>query len=197
MRAINADILYKSKFHPFPYTQAIPAGEDAESYMHGWNDAIDAIIEDEPTIEPEPFKDDKGCSNCMYSGRPTYKSPCSECRDYSQWEMESISRSCENSTECEDAVSRRKAFEYFVSLWECIGTIMDREEWEDVCKTTANELPSVTPKRKTGKWIITCEFEDCYYAKCNQCNITQVFYFNKQLTNFCPNCGADMRKENR
>lgn len=47
---------------------------------------------------------------------------------------------------CEDAVSRRKAFEYFVSLWECIGTIMDREEWEDVCKTTVNELPSVTPK---------------------------------------------------
>lgn len=36
---------------------------------------------------PEPCEDDKGCSNCMYSGRPTYKSPCSECRDNSQWEM--------------------------------------------------------------------------------------------------------------
>ena len=46
---------------------------------------------------------------------------------------------------CEDAVSREKVFGYFVSLWECIGTIMDRDEWEDVCKTTANELPSAQP----------------------------------------------------
>lgn len=45
----------------------------------------------------------------------------------------------------EDAVSREKVFEYFVSLWECIGTIMDRDEWEDVCKTTVNELPSAQP----------------------------------------------------
>ena len=41
-----------------------------------------------------------------------------------------------------DLISRRKAFEYFVTLWECIGTIMDRDEWEDVCMTTANEIPS-------------------------------------------------------
>lgn len=41
-----------------------------------------------------------------------------------------------------DLISRRKTFEYFVTLWECIGTIMDRDEWEDVCMTTANEIPS-------------------------------------------------------
>lgn len=44
-----------------------------------------------------------------------------------------------------DSISRRKAFEYFVTLWECIGTIMDRDEWEDVCMTTANEIPSAQP----------------------------------------------------
>lgn len=43
-------------------------------------------IEELPSAHPEPCKDDKGCSSCMYSGRPTYKSPCSECRDNSQWE---------------------------------------------------------------------------------------------------------------
>ena len=43
-------------------------------------------------------------------------------------------------------ISRRKAFEYFVALWECIGTIMDRDEWEDVCMTTANEIPSAHPE---------------------------------------------------
>ena len=50
-------------------------------------------------------------------------------------------------------------------------------------------------ERKTGEWIVTAEFEDCCYAKCNQCKVTQVFYYNKPLTNFCPNCGADMRGE--
>ena len=49
------------------------------------------------------------------------------------------------------------------------------------------------PERKKGKWIVTSEFEDCRYAKCNQCKVTQVFYYNKPLTNFCPNCGADMK----
>ena len=52
-----------------------------------------------------------------------------------------------------DLISRRKAFEYFVTLWECIGTIMDRDEWEDVCMTTANEIPSAQPE------IIRCK--DC------------------------------------
>ena len=44
-----------------------------------------------------------------------------------------------------DCISRQKAFEYFVALWECIGTIMDRDEWEDACITTANEIPSAQP----------------------------------------------------
>ena len=42
----------------------------------------------------------------------------------------------------DDLISRRAAIEIFTQLWDCIGTIMDRDEWEDVCKTTANELPS-------------------------------------------------------
>lgn len=47
-----------------------------------------------------------------------------------------------------DLISRRKAFEYFVTLWNCIGTIMDRDEWEDVCMTTANEIPSAKPQEE-------------------------------------------------
>ena len=50
-------------------------------------------------------------------------------------------------------------------------------------------------ERKKGKWIVTSEFEDCRYVKCNQCKVTQVFYYNKPLTNFCPNCGAEMTEE--
>lgn len=56
-----------------------------------------------------------------------------------------------------DCISRQKAFEYFATLWECIGTIMDRDEWEDVCTTTANEIPSAEPE------IIRCK--DCKHYK--------------------------------
>ena len=51
-------------------------------------------------------------------------------------------------------------------------------------------------QQKKGEWIATSEFEDCIYAKCNQCKVTQVFYYNKPLTNFCPNCGAHMGDKN-
>jgi hypothetical protein len=58
-------------------------------------------------------------------------------------------------------------------------------------------LPPVQPEEKTGEWVVTSEFEDCRYVKCNQCKVTQVFYYNKPLTNFCPNCGADMRGDTK
>lgn len=45
-----------------------------------------------------------------------------------------------------------------------------------------------------GKWTVISTFEDCFYAQCEKCNTTQVFYYGKQLTNYCPNCGADMRE---
>ena len=54
MRLIDADNIEKAKFHPLPYTHITPTDADAESYERGWNDAIDAIVENEPTIEPEP-----------------------------------------------------------------------------------------------------------------------------------------------
>ena len=64
-----------------------------------------------------------------------------------------------------DLINRRKAFEYFVTLWECIGTIMDRDEWEDVCMTTANEIPSAQPDAVTASLeeLINDYGEDGYF----------------------------------
>jgi hypothetical protein len=53
MRAIDADALNSIKFHSLPYTHITPSDADAESYKRGWNDSIDSIIENAPTIEPE------------------------------------------------------------------------------------------------------------------------------------------------
>ena len=44
--------------------------------------------------EPQTMTDkDKNCLTCEFSGRPTYKSPCSECNEYSQWEKK-LPKSC-------------------------------------------------------------------------------------------------------
>lgn len=61
-----------------------------------------------------------------------------------------------------DLISRRKAFEYFVTLWECIGTIMDRDEWEDVCMTTANEIPSAEPETSSSGSISCMKSENTH-----------------------------------
>ena len=53
MRLIDADALNKIKFHPLPYTHITPSDVDAESYERGWNDAVDAIMSEAETVEPE------------------------------------------------------------------------------------------------------------------------------------------------
>lgn len=51
-RYTHADELSRAKFHPLPYTHIIPADiKDVEAYERGWNDAIDAIIENAPTAD--------------------------------------------------------------------------------------------------------------------------------------------------
>lgn len=100
----------------------------------------------------------------------------------------------------EDTISRKAAIECLEHLSACdepfveIGTDDETFIGKYEAITEISDLPPAQPERKTGKWVVTSEFEDCRYAKCNQCNVTQVFYYNKPLTNYCPNCGADMRE---
>ena len=57
-------------------------------------------------------------------------------------------------------------------------------------------LPSVQPERKTGHWIKTARWGRVYY--CDQCRNYLDFdgvNAGRGSTNFCPNCGADMRGE--
>lgn len=50
MKTFNAEELRKIKFHPLPYTHITPSDVDAESYKRGWNDAVDSIMENAPTL---------------------------------------------------------------------------------------------------------------------------------------------------
>jgi hypothetical protein len=60
--------------------------------------------------------------------------------------------------------------------------------------TILNELPSVTPTRKKGHWIMTSDYlTTAYgsvdYVKCSCCGEDSL-----EEGNYCPNCGADMRE---
>lgn len=63
-RYIDAENLSKVKYHNLPYTHIVPNGENVESYERGWNDAIDAIIENEPTADVTKVI---CCKDCFYA----------------------------------------------------------------------------------------------------------------------------------
>lgn len=61
--------------------------------------------------------------------------------------------------------------------------------------------PTIEPQRKKGKWIDTTQGD---HYKCSCCGTRAAFWFNEEnssgwekdmsewLSDFCPNCGADM-----
>ena len=80
----------------------------------------------------------------------------------------------------------------------------DGGEWaeavtEEFCRDI-DEQPTVQPERKKGEWLRYGEDgypnnEDTVFWQCDQC-LEQYTGRTKRIPNFCPNCGADMRKEN-
>ena len=83
--------------------------------------------------------------------------------------------------------------------------------YQQDAKTMIYEIKKITDfptadvvERKKGKWI-TCVNSD--HWKCNQCGCRAGFWFNEEnssewendmsewLSDYCPNCGAEMRKE--
>ena len=80
---------------------------------------------------------------------------------------------------CEDAVSRKLVIRAFTQLWSLLKTVADRDEWEDICRTTANILRPVTQEprwiscserlpEEDGQYLITvkykpeADYEDIY-----------------------------------
>ena len=154
------------------------------------------------------------CNNCENNGKDN--DSCDEChRKYQNWAasrntIESVinalpSASTELSNDSPkldnkngELISRQDAIKYFAELWECIEAISDREEWEDVCVTTVNEIKSAEPQKK-GKW----DFMGWQMFQCSECKhmFTQDFLegwkeytYESHFPPFCPNCGADMRE---
>lgn len=61
---------------------------------------------------------------------------------------------------------------------------------EEIFETIIDEQPTVEPKR--GEWIDMREsYKDIPQCKCSACGCFRIGL----ETNFCPHCGADMRKK--
>lgn len=59
--------------------------------------------------------------------------------------------------------------------------------WDEVYNAMS-DLPSIQPEQKTGRWLIN---SDGYYPYCSICkNEPQ----GRIMTDYCPNCGAKMKK---
>ena len=96
---------------------------------------------------------------------------------------------------CEDAISREAVIKIAKELpnrnpsYSHTCDVVDRTDLIDYIE----ELPSVTPKseeRPKGKWEYDAD-KDKSGGHCNRCGH---FLRYGEKTNFCPDCGADMRE---
>ena len=88
-----------------------------------------------------------------------------------------------------DLVSRQAVKDIFTELYgiSAIGSAFDKEEWADICETTASELPSAQPERKTGHWILDRSGAYC----CSKCMEPCATYaMMKPRDKFCKMCGS-------
>lgn len=92
---------------------------------------------------------------------------------------------------CEDAISRKAVLD----IWHTSYSDNREENDEIQYKKIAFELPSVTPIREHGEWIKVTNGRGGH--ECSQCGHYAPSYQNgaEHLSDFCPKCGADMRKE--
>ena len=84
-----------------------------------------------------------------------------------------------------DTISRKQAIDGKISIQRTNGVEMYSDEAVPVEYLKA--LPPAHPERERGYWAIN---PDGYYPYCSECRMEPK---SGDMTDFCPNCGADMR----
>ena len=94
----------------------------------------------------------------------------------------------------DDLISREDAIRWVKTECNPYGNpTLDFESGKKVIKHL-EQMPSAQPERKTGRWIPHEDEDGEHYGdKCSECGEWYVMPYGK--TNFCPNCGANMRGE--
>lgn len=79
--------------------------------------------------------------------------------------------------------------EYIVNRYR---TTCEAESYKDACcdiLEKINSMPIIEPQRKKGKWKLMDDGY-CAFFVCSQCGKV-----NNYKSNFCPNCGTNMKGE--
>ena len=77
-------------------------------------------------------------------------------------------------------------------LWKTSGAECIKKLLENalrLIKRQNEEIEKFKSESHTGKWLINC---DGYYPYCSECRYEPI---KGKMTNFCPECGAEMRHE--
>ena len=64
------------------------------------------------------------CNICKYAGRPIYKSPCSECKEFSKYEYENKKTNADIIRSMSDEELAEN-----MSDWQCWGGGLDPKDW--------------------------------------------------------------------
>ena len=91
-----------------------------------------------------------------------------------------------------DTISRQAAL-YELHLLSIEALKKHRFDYDaliTICSKKLKNLPSVQSEQKTGQWMIN---SDGYYPYCSRCIREPQ---NRIMTDYCPNCGAYMKKGN-
>ena len=81
-----------------------------------------------------------------------------------------------------------------------MSDLIDRQDVLDavndcgICIQRILDIPSAEPERKTGEWIDGMPYVNSHWKVCSKCHVSAPDSCGG--SNFCPNCGADMRGEN-
>lgn len=93
-----------------------------------------------------------------------------------------------------DLISRQAAIDSMLKVGDWYVEQGNDEAGRGVaqCQRVIYELPSA--ERPKGKWIAIHDdvFADTY--RCSECGKQPIIEWDYVLSNFCPNCGADMRE---
>ena len=94
-----------------------------------------------------------------------------------------------------ELISKEAAIDAMTNtLWhypnECYRNLNEYEFAKGLAELGLKSVPPAQPERKKGKWMYD---GDCYI--CDQCKSAFCWWADSQTSNYCPNCGADMRGE--
>lgn len=102
-----------------------------------------------------------------------------DCKDTNTYTFFQMSIKALEQEPCDDVISRQTVLD-----------MMQIKMGEKELYKAVYDLPSVTQKPKTGRWIDAESLDGALWYACSECGETE-FY----ATNYCPNCGVKMEDE--